>query len=172
MILNMKDIKYAIRPAKEEDIPELMDLIKQLAVYEKLMDIYTATEELYRRYGFSDEAIFETLLVENESREGPEYLGMALYYYTYSTFTGRPTLYLEDIFVIEEYRGRGIGTKLLVELARIAVEKGCGRMEWIVLDWNEPSIEFYKSIGAFPLDEWTVFRMLPPEIKKLAEMKV
>jgi GNAT superfamily N-acetyltransferase len=129
MILNMKDIKYAIRPAKEEDLPALMDLIKQLAVYEKLMDIYTATEELYRRYGFSDEAIFEALLVENESSEGPEYLGMALYFYTYSTFTGRPTHYLEDIFVIEEYRGRGIGTKLLVELAKIAVEKGCGRME-------------------------------------------
>jgi len=172
MILKMSDFKYAIRPAEEEDLPILMDLIKQLAVYEKLMDIYTATEELYRRYGFGTEAIFEALLVENKSYEGPEYLGMALYYYTYSTFTGRPTLYLEDIFVIEEYRGRGIGTKILVELAKIAIEKGCGRMEWIVLDWNEPSIEFYKSIGAFPLDEWTVFRMLPSEIKELAEMEV
>lgn len=96
---------------------------------------------------------------------------MVLYYYTYSTFTGRPTLWLEDAYVLEEYRGHGIGTSMLVELARIALEKGCGRMEWTVLDWNEPSIEFYKALGAFPMDEWTTFRMLPPEIKKLAERK-
>ena len=166
------EFKVKIRPAVEEDLPVLMDLIKKLAVYEKLIDIYTATPELYRKYGFSDESIFEALLVENLSGEGPDYLGMALYYYTYSTFTGKPSLYLEDIFVLEEYRGRGIGTKVLVELAKVAVEKDCGRMEWSVLDWNEPSIQFYKNLGAFPMDEWTVYRMLPPEIKKLAEKKV
>ena len=165
----MEYLSYRIRKAEEDDLPALIDLIKQLAVYEKLMDIYTATKELYRRYGFGENSIFEALLVENTGEEGPDYLGMALYYYTYSTFTGKPTLYLEDVFVPEEFRGKGIGTSLLVELARIARKKCCGRMEWIVLDWNAPSIEFYKALGAFPLDEWTVFRMLPPEIKKLAE---
>ena len=168
----MAELSYKIRPALEEDLPVLMDLIKQLVVYEKLTDSYTATEELYRKYGFSEDAIFDALLVENTSGEGPDYLGFTLYYYAYSTFTGKPTLYLEDIFVLEEYRGRGIGTRLLVELAKIAVEKDCGRMDWIVLDWNKPSWEFYKNLGAFPLDEWTVFRMLAPEIKKLAETKL
>lgn len=165
----MSDSEYVIRPATEEDLPVLTELIKKLAVYEKLMDIYTATPEQYRRYGFGEDAIFKALLVENRSGEGPDYLGMALYYYTFSTFTGKPTLYLEDIFVLEEHRGGGIGTRLLVELARIAVEKDCGRMEWSVLDWNEPSIQFYKGLGAFPREEWTVYRMLPPEIRKLAE---
>jgi ribosomal protein S18 acetylase RimI-like enzyme len=167
----MAELSYIIRPALEEDLPVLTDLIRQLAAYEKLMDIYSGTEELYRKYGFSEDAIFEALLVENEG-ESPDCLGFALYYYTFSTHTGKPTLYLEDIFVLEEYRGRGIGTRLLVELAKIAVEKDCGRMDWIVLDWNKPSWEFYKSLGAFPLEEWTVFRMLPPEIKKLAEKKL
>ncbi len=168
----MAGLSYKIRPAVEEDLPVLMDLIKQLAVYEKLIDSYTATVELYRKYGFSEDAIFGALLVEKTGGEGPDYLGVALYYYTYSTFTGKPTLYLEDIFVPEENRGRGIGTGLLVELGKIAVEKGCARMDWIVLDWNKPSWDFYKNLGAFPLDEWTVFRMLAPEIKKLAEKKL
>ncbi len=168
----MVDLSYKIRPALEEDLPVLMDLIKQLAVYEKLIDSYTATLELYRKYGFGEDAIFGALLVEKTAGEGPDCLGVALYYYTYSTFTGKPTLYLEDIFVPEEYRGRGIGTGLLVELAKIAVEKGCARIDWIVLDWNKPSWDFYKNLGAFPMEDWTVFRMLPPEIKKLAEKKL
>jgi len=166
------EFSYRIRPAAEGDLPHLMELIKRLAVYERLIDSYTATEELYRRYGFGEDAIWKALLAENTGGEGPEYLGMALYYYTYSTFTGKPTLYLEDIFVLDEYRGLGIGTEMLVELARIARDKGCGRMEWIVLDWNEPSIEFYRSLGAVPLEEWTVFRLTVPEIRKLAEREV
>lgn len=165
-------MSYRIRPASEGDLPHLMELIKRLAIYERLIDSYTATEELYRRYGFGEEAIWRALLVESTGGEGPEYLGMALYYYTYSTFTGKPTLYLEDIFVLDEYRGMGIGTEMLVELAKIARDKGCGRMEWIVLDWNEPSIEFYRSLGAVPLEEWTVFRLTVPEIRKLAEREV
>ena len=107
------------------------------------------------------------ILVENKSGEGPPYLGMALYYYTYSTFTGKPTLYLEDLFVLEEYRGRGIGTSLLKRLASIALEKECGRMEWSCLNWNEPSIKYYLSLGAKPMDEWTVYRLTPLELKKL-----
>jgi ribosomal protein S18 acetylase RimI-like enzyme len=165
----MAELSYKIRPAMEDDLPVLMDLIKQLAIYENLIDSYTATMELYRKYGFSEDAIFGALLVEKITGDGPDYLGVALYYYTYSTFTGKPTLYLEDIFVPEENRGHGIGTTLLVELAKIAVEKDCTRMDWIVLDWNKPSWEFYKSLGAFPLEEWTVFRMLSPDIKKLVE---
>jgi ribosomal protein S18 acetylase RimI-like enzyme len=168
----MAKLSYKIRPALEEDLPVLMDLIKQLAVYEKLIDSYTATLELYRKYGFGEDAIFGALLVEKTTGEGLDYLGVALYYYTYSTFTGKPTLYLEDIFVPEEYRGRGIGTGLLVELAKIAGEKDCARIDWVVLDWNKPSWDFYKNLGAFPMEDWTVFRMLPPEIKKLAEKKL
>ena len=165
----MDEVSYKIRPAVEEDLPVLMTLIKQLAVYEKLIDSFSATEELYCKYGFSEDAIFSALLVERTRGEGPDYLGIALYYFTFSTFTGKPTLYLEDIFVPEEYRGQGIGTSLLVELAKIAVKRDCARMDWIVLDWNKLSWEFYNKLGSFPLDEWTVFRMLAPEIKNLAE---
>ena len=160
---------YRIRPAVESDVSHLAILIRTLAEYERLLDSYTATEEMYLEHGFGEEAIFKALLVENESEEGPEYLGMALFYFTFSTFTGKPNLYLEDLFVLEEYRGRGIGTRLLVELAKIARDRDCGRMEWSVLDWNEPSIRFYLSLGAKPMDEWTVYRLTEPEIRKLAE---
>ena len=163
----MSQFTYEIREALENDIPILADLIKQLAIYEKMLDECIATEELYRKYGFGKEAIFNALLVENTSGEGPQHLGMALYYYTYSTFTGKPTLYLEDLFVLEDYRKRGIGTSLLKRLAEIALDKGCGRMEWSCLDWNEPSIKYYLSIGAKPMDEWTVYRLTPLELKKL-----
>jgi GNAT superfamily N-acetyltransferase len=162
-------ISHRIRPAVESDVPQLAGLIRKLAEYEKLLDSYAATEELFRIHGFGEEAIFRALLVENQDEHGPEYLGMALYYFTFSTFTGKPTLYLEDIFILEEYRGQGIGTRLLVELAKIAREKDCGRMEWSVLDWNEPSIQFYLSLGVRPMDEWTVYRLTVPEIQKLAE---
>jgi len=163
----MSQFTYEIREALENDIPILADLIKQLAIYEKMLDECIATEELYRKYGFGKEAIFNSLLVENTSGEGPQHLGMALYYYTYSTFTGKPTLYLEDLFVLKDYRKRGIGTSLLKRLAEIALDKGCGRMEWSCLDWNEPSIKYYLSIGAKPMDEWTVYRLTPLELRKL-----
>ena len=163
----MSQFTYEIREALENDIPILADLIKQLAIYEKMLDECIATEELYRKYGFGKEAIFNALLVENTSGEGPQHLGMALYYYTYSTFTGKPTLYLEDLFVLEDYRKRGIGTSLLKRLAEIALDKGCGRMEWSCLDWNEPSIKYYLSIGAKPMEEWTVYRLTPLELRKL-----
>jgi ribosomal protein S18 acetylase RimI-like enzyme len=162
-------ISYMIRPAAESDVPQLAGLTRRLAEYENLLDSYTATEELYRIHGFGKEAIFRALLVENRDEHGPDHLGMALYYFTFSTFTGKPTLYLEDIFILEEYRGKGIGTRLLVELAKIARERDCGRMEWSVLDWNEPSIQFYLSLGARPMDEWTVYRLTVPEIEKLAK---
>lgn len=106
------EFSYKIRPAEEEDLPHLY-----MAEYEKLLDIFEGSIEVYRRYGFSEDAIFDTLIAENTGDEGPDYYGMALYYYTYSTFTGRPTLWLDDTYVLEEYRGRGIGTSMLVELS-------------------------------------------------------
>ena len=159
--------KFRVRKATEGDIPHLYELIRRLAEYERLLEDFEGTEELYRKYGFSDEAIFEALIVENTSGEGPDHLGMALYYYTYSTFTGRPTLWLEDVYVLEDHRGRGIGKRILVELAKVALEKGCCRMEWTVLDWNEPSIEFFRSLGAVSMDEWTTYRLTEPEIVSL-----
>ena len=162
-------LKYRIREATEDDIPVVMDLVKRLAVYEKLIGSYTANEELYRRYGWGEEAIFKVLLAENEGDNGPDYLGLALYYFTFSTFVGKPTLWLEDMFVPEELRGLGIGTALLRRLAQVALERDCGRMEWTVLDWNEPSRRYYFSLGAKAMDEWTTFRLTPTEIKRLAE---
>lgn len=160
-------LRWRIRTAKEEDVPIILELCRQLSVYEKLE--FKGTPESYRKYGFGEQKIFECLLVENKGNRGPPYLGIALYYYTFSTFEAKPTLWLEDIFVPEDYRGNGIGTQLLKELCQIAVDKGCGRVEWTVLDWNEPSRQFYFSLGAIAMDEWTTFRMTPEVFKKLAE---
>ena len=160
-------LKWMIRDATEEDIPVIIDLCYQLSVYEKLE--FNGTKELYKKYGFSKDKIFDCLLAQNRGGPGPEYLGVALYYYTFSTFEAKPTLWLEDIFVPEELRGNGIGTKLLKNLCQIAVEKDCGRVEWTVIDWNEPSRQFYFSLGAQAMDEWTTFRMMPEVFKKLAE---
>jgi GNAT superfamily N-acetyltransferase len=122
-----------------------------------------ATEELLREHGFGARPIFECVLAER----GPRAVGFALYFFTFSTFKSRPTLYLEDLFVVPEERGRGVGRRLLVELARLAVERKCGRMEWSVLDWN-PAREFYFKLGAVAMDEWTVFRMTPDAFWRLA----
>jgi GNAT superfamily N-acetyltransferase len=158
---------WKIREATEEDIPVILDLCYQLSVYEKLE--FKGRPERYRKYGFGEEKIFDCLLVENTGNTGSEYVGIALYYYTFSTFEAKPTLWLEDIFVPEEYRGNGIGTQLLKQLCHIAVEKDCGRVEWTVLDWNEPSRQFYFNLGAKAMDEWTTFRMMPDVFNRLAE---
>jgi GNAT superfamily N-acetyltransferase len=160
-------LKWKIRKATEEDIPIILDLCYQLSVYEKLE--FKGTPEKYRKYGFGKNKIFECLLVEKKGKIEPEYIGIALYYYTFSTFEAKPTLWLEDIFVPEKYRGNGIGTQLLKQLCKIAVEKDCGRVEWTVLDWNEPSRQFYYTLGAKAMDEWTTFRMTPEVFTKLAE---
>jgi RimJ/RimL family protein N-acetyltransferase len=160
-------LEWKIRGATEEDIPVIMDLCYQLSVYEKLE--FKGTSELYRKYGFSEDKIYDCYLVENTGDIGPPYLGVALYYYTFSTFEAKPTLWLEDIFVPEEFRGNGIGTALLKQLCQTAVEKDCGRVEWTVIDWNEPSRQFYFSLGAKAMDEWTTFRMMPEVFKKLAK---
>ena len=153
-----------IRPAVPTDSETIFGLIYKLAIYEKLeSDVVTTHEELR-------EQIFENKYAEvliAEENDIP--VGFALYFYNFSTFLGKPGLYLEDLFVEPEHRGKGYGKALLVELAKIAKEKNCGRMEWSVLDWNTPSIEFYKSLGAKPMDEWTVFRLDKDGIENLAK---
>ena len=160
-------ISFNIREANESDIPVILDLAKQLAIYERSPESFVATEDDYKKWGWGKENIFKVLLAENAG-EGPRFVGFALYYYTFSTWTGRPTLWLEDIFVPKNLRGNGIGTALLKRLARIALEKGCKRMEWTVLDWNETSRQFYFRLGSKSLDEWTTFRLTTKEIEKLA----
>ena len=142
----------------------IFDFICELAVYEKLRDDVTATPDILMESLFVKRQA-EVIIAEEEGRA----LGFALYFHNFSTFKGRACLYLEDIFVKEEHRGRGIGKMLFKRLALIAVERGCERFDWAVLDWNKPSIEFYKSLGAFPMDEWTVFRLTGEPLQRVAE---
>ena len=144
-----------IRPAQREDTVLILQLIRGLADYEKLSHEVVATAELLEKWLFSDRPVAEVLIAEWEG--APR--GFALFFHNFSTFLGRPGLYLEDLYVEPEFRGRGLGKALLLSLARIAVERGYGRVEWSVLDWNESAISFYKSLGAKPMDEWTVFRL-------------
>ena len=162
-------IAFKIREAIKKDIPVIMDLAKQLAIYEKSPESFVATRDDYEKWGWGPDAIFKVLLAENTRAEGPKYVGFALYYFTFSTWTGRPTLWLEDVFVPEELRGSGVGSALLGRLAKIALDKGCGRMEWTCLDWNEPSRQFYFRLGATAQNEWTTFRLTPRELEKLAK---
>ena len=155
---------FEIRKAIEKDIPTIFDLIKKLAVYENLeKDVITSENELKENIFAKN---FAKVLIAEEN-EKP--VGFALYFYNFSTFVGKPGLYLEDLFVEPECRGKGYGKALLIELSKIAEAENCGRFEWSVLDWNTPSIEFYKSLGAKPLDEWTVFRLDKEGISKLAK---
>ena len=159
---------YIIRETRSEDVPILLQLVKKLAEYEKLLPDVSASEVLFEKNGFGEAPYFHSLLVENKEESGPRYLGFALYFFTFSTFLGKPTLYLEDLFVLPEYRGRGIGKDLLIQLARVAIERDCGRMEWSVLNWNKPAIDFYLNLGAKPMDEWTVYRLTGSDLKTLA----
>jgi GNAT superfamily N-acetyltransferase len=159
----MTDIR--IRRAKPEDAPTVVEFIRGLARYEKLEHEMVATEELIHRHAFGDEPLVHVLIAEH----GTTPAGFALYFFNFSTFLGRPGLYLEDLFVEPAHRGNGIGKLLLTELARIAVERGCGRFEWSVLDWNEPAIGFYRNLGAYPMDEWTTYRMTGDALARLAE---
>jgi GNAT superfamily N-acetyltransferase len=144
-----------IRPAKAADVPAIADLIRGLARYEKLEQDVTMTEELLAKSLFGPRPYAETLLAEKLGMP----IGFALFFHNFSTFLALPGIYLEDLFVVPEYRGRGVGRALLKELARIAVERGCGRLEWSVLDWNRDAIGFYERLGATPNSEWTVYRL-------------
>ena len=155
---------FQIRPARLKDVPIILSLIRDLAAYERAPDEVTATEEQLVDVLFGEKPAAEVLLAFEQ--ESP--VGFAVYFYNFSTWLGRPGLYLEDLFVKPEKRGKGYGRALLVELAKIARDRGCGRMEWAVLDWNEPAIKFYRALGAKPMHEWTVFRLTGAEIAKLA----
>lgn len=156
--------KIDIRSATVDDCSLILYFIRQLAIYEKLEDEAIATDEDIRTSLFGDNPQAEVIIAE---RAG-EPIGFALFFHNYSTFLGRRGLYLEDLFVVPEARGSGAGKALLKHLAKTALERGCGRFEWWVLDWNKPSIDFYKSLGAEPMDDWTVFRMSGDALEKLA----
>jgi len=156
---------FNIRPAHVEDVPIILELIRDLATYERAPDEVVATKEQLVDVLFGERPVAEVLL----AFEAETAVGFAVYFYNFSTWLGRPGLYLEDLFVNPEKRGKGYGRALLVELAKIARDRGCGRMEWAVLDWNEPAIKFYRALGAQPMHEWTVFRLTSEEIAKLAD---
>lgn len=162
MTMTPKD--FEIRPATEDDAPLILSFIKKLAVYEKLAHKVTATENILRETLFGERRYAEVFIGYYLG----EPVGYALFFYNYSTFLGKPGIYLEDLFVDEEHRGKGFGRALLRRLARLTKERGCGRLEWAVLNWNEPSINFYRSLGATPMNEWTVFSMTGDSLDKLA----
>lgn len=157
----MKNLSF--RKAEENDCGLILFFVKELAVYEKLSDQVIATEDLLREWLFEKKKA-EVIFACEDGRE----VGFALFFHNFSTFLGRAGIFLEDLYVLEEFRGRGCGRALLKELARIAVERGCGRLEWACLDWNQPSIDFYLSLHAVPMEEWTVYRVAGEELKRLA----
>ena len=153
-----------IRPATRADAPVIASLVRELADYEKLLDEAKATPDDFLRELESPNPVIHVLIAEWNG----EPVGFALYFFNFSTFVGRPGLYLEDLFVRPEQRSHGIGRALLRALARIATERGCGRMEWAVLDWNEPALKFYKTLDARQMNEWIIHRLTLVEIAKLA----
>ena len=153
-----------IRFAREGDEGLILGFIRELAAYEKMSDLVVANEALLREWIF-DKKKAEVLFAVEEGKE----VGFALFFHNFSTFLGRAGIYLEDLFVLPAHRGRGHGTALIRSLARIAVERGCGRLEWSCLDWNTPSIRFYLSLGAERMDEWTVYRFAGERLRALAE---
>ena len=155
---------FRIENATPNDIPLILQFIRELAEYEKLLDRVTTTEDHVRETLFGANPAAHALLAYDNGQP----VGFAIYFFNYSTFVGRQGLYLEDLFVRPEVRGKGFGRELLAHLASIAVEQGCRRMEWAVLNWNEPAIGFYKRLGAIPMDEWTVFRLMDQALEDLA----
>jgi GNAT superfamily N-acetyltransferase len=162
----MSERRFEIRDADVADIPMIMQLIRDLATYERAPNDVIATEQDLHEVLFGGEPAAKVVI----AFEVGSPVGFAVYFFNFSTWLGRPGLYLEDLFVKPEMRGRGYGRALLVHLAKIARHHNCGRMEWAVLTWNDPAIEFYKKLGAMPLEEWRVFRLTKDGIEKLAEM--
>ena len=156
--------KLQFRYAKEEDTALILQFIRELADYEKMLDEVVATEEILKEWIFAKNKAEVIFVLENDVE-----VGFALFFHNFSTFLGRSGVYLEDLFVKPAYRGKGYGKGLLKKLAQIAVERGCGRLEWWCLDWNKPSIDFYRSMGAEPMDDWTVYRVAGDTLQKLAE---
>lgn len=156
--------RIAIRPALANDVPLILELIRALGDYERLAHEVVASEADLHAQLFGAKPAAEVLIGEVDGVPA----GFALFFHNFSTFLGKPGLYLEDVFVRPEHRGAGLGKALMVELARIALERGCGRFEWSVLDWNQPSIDFYRSLGAVGMDEWTVQRVSGEALQRLA----
>ncbi|HET8773038.1 MAG TPA: GNAT family N-acetyltransferase [Thermoanaerobaculia bacterium] len=154
-----------LRTAVEADVPLILQFIRDLAEYERLLDACVATEESVRETLFGERRYAEVIIAEH----GGQPAGFALFFHNYSTFLSRPGIYLEDLYVRPELRGHGIGKALLARLASLAVERKCGRLEWAVLNWNEPAIRFYRSLGALPQTEWTVYRVTGEALDRLAE---
>ncbi len=154
-----------IREARESDLGTIARLIRALADYERLSDEVVLDSEVLRRHLFGPRPYAEVLIAE----EVGEAVGFALFFHNFSTFLGRPGIYLEDLFVVPEERGKGIGKALLARLASVAVERDCGRLEWAVLDWNEPAIGFYRRLGARPNSEWTVYRLSGDALEQLGQ---
>ena len=157
-------MKTEFRFANEQDVSLIFNFIRALAEYEKMSDQVIANEDLLREWIFEKKKA-EVLFAMEDGKE----VGFALFFHNFSTFLGRAGIYLEDLFVMPEYRGHGYGKGLIRELARITVERGCGRLEWSCLDWNRPSIDFYLSLGAKPMDEWTIYRLTGEKLTAFAE---
>lgn len=155
---------FEIRNADRRDVPLILSFIRRLADYERMSDEVVATEESLEEWIF-DRQKAEVIFAVEDGKE----VGFALYFHNFSTFVGRAGIYLEDLFILPEYRGRGYGKALLTRLAETAVTRGCGRLEWSCLDWNKPSIDFYLSAGALPMDGWTTYRLAGDALRKAAE---
>src|SRR4051794_6010349 len=162
----MSGSAISILPATEADIPQILAFIRGLAEYEKLAHQCVATEEALRKTLFGERAYADVLIARLDGAP----VGFALFFHNYSTFLARPGIYLEDVFVLSEHRGAGVGKALLKRVAQIARERDCGRLDWSVLDWNAPAIEFYKRLGATVMPDWRICRMTGDQIAKLAEM--
>ena len=155
---------FRFRYAEEKDTALILHFIRQLAIYEKMEDQVTADEKLLKEWLF-DKNIARVIF----ALEGEKEVGFALFFYNFSTFLGKGGIYLEDLFVLPQYRGRGYGKGLLKQLAKIAVSEGCGRLEWMCLDWNKPSIDFYLSLNARPMEDWTLYRLTGDTLRQMAE---
>jgi GNAT superfamily N-acetyltransferase len=158
-----------LRRATADDAETIAELVRELAIYEREPQAAKATAEDFRRLGFGPEPLFEALIAETAAPK--QAAGFALYFFTFSTWTGKPSLYLEDLFVRESHRKRGIGKALFLEVAKIAVERDCARYQWQVLDWNAPSIAFYEGLGARATNEWVPFRLEGEALKKAARLR-
>lgn len=154
-----------IEPAVPADVPIILQLIRELAEFERLLHQVTATEEQLREGLFGSRPSAEVIM--GRVAPGGEVAGFALYFHNFSTFLAKPGIYLEDLYVRQKFRGQGYGESLLRHLARLALERNCGRLEWSVLDWNHRAIDFYKSLGAVPMDEWTIYRVTGPALERL-----
>lgn len=156
--------QFSIRFAEKEDVSLILDFIKELADYEKMLDEVVASEKLLIEWIF-DKKVAEVIFAMEDNNE----VGFALFFHNFSTFLGRAGIYLEDLYVKPEYRGKGYGKSLIKKLAEIAIERGCGRLEWWCLDWNQPSIDFYLSLGAEPMKDWTVYRISGTSLENLGK---